>query len=70
MINPDVKLIRKRLGMTQIEFASRFEFPIGTLRSWEQRKRSPTGSARVLLMVIAQAPEVVCATLAAVRGAL
>jgi putative transcriptional regulator len=67
MINLDVKKIRKSLRMTQEEFAQRFEFPVGTLRHWEQGQREPNGPARVLLMVIATNPDVVCEAIEVAR---
>src|ERR1700730_4280710 len=33
---PRVKVLRQRLGMTQVEFAEAFHLPITTLRDWEQ----------------------------------
>ncbi len=53
---------RRRLGLTQAEFARRIDVPLKTVRQWEQGKRSPTGAAKTLLKVINKAPE---ATLAA-----
>jgi putative transcriptional regulator len=38
---PQVKLIRRALGLTQEEFAGRFHIPLGTLRDWEQRAAVP-----------------------------
>lgn len=52
----DVKKLRERLGMSQPEFALKFGFSLGTLRQWEQGRRSPDGPARVLLTVISHAP--------------
>ena len=51
--------------MTQIEFAARLGVPVETIRNWEQGKRMPRGPARALLAVIAHAPEMVFAALAA-----
>ena len=59
----DVAQIRQSLKMTQQEFASRFGFSVATLRHWERGDRSPSGSARVLLTVIARAPKAVLAAL-------
>lgn len=42
---------------TQENFARAIGVPVGTLRQWEQRRREPTGAARVLLMLIQNAPE-------------
>ncbi len=55
----DVQSIRKKLNLSQSEFASRFGIPPGTLRDWEQRRRKPEGPARVLLMVIDKEPDAV-----------
>lgn len=55
----DVKAIRKKLGMTQQEFASRFGFNVHTLRHWEHGIRQPEGPARAYLIVIDRAPQAV-----------
>ncbi len=55
----DVKSIRDRLGLTQAQFAARFGFSVATVRDWEQRRRRPEASARVLLKVIENEPEAV-----------
>lgn len=55
----DVRAIRKRQGRTQVEFAARYGFTVGAVRDWEQGRRRPEASARVLLTVIAHAPEAV-----------
>jgi putative transcriptional regulator len=34
-----VKVLRQRLGMTQVEFAEAFRLPISTLRDWEQLRQ-------------------------------
>ena len=63
--NVDVQSIRKRLGMSQAEFSTRFGIPPGTLRDWEQGRRIPEGPARVLLKVIETDPKAVERALAA-----
>jgi putative transcriptional regulator len=55
----DVKAVRKRLGLSQSEFAARFAIPRSTLKDWEQHRRSPEGPSRVLLTVIDKEPEAV-----------
>jgi len=55
----DVKAIRKRLGMTQTQFAAAFGISLGTLRHWERGDRTPRGPARVLLQVVREEPEAV-----------
>lgn len=55
----DVKKIRKRLKMTQKDFAMEFGFSLDTVRHWEQRRRTPEGPAKAYLLVISQNPEAV-----------
>src|SRR5580704_17152064 len=38
---PRTKTLRRALGMTQEEFATRFHIPLGTLRDWEQGRCEP-----------------------------
>jgi putative transcriptional regulator len=54
-----VRTVRKRLGVSQTEFAARYHLPIGTLRDWEQARRQPDAPALAYLRVIAREPEVV-----------
>ncbi|MFM9942228.1 MAG: helix-turn-helix domain-containing protein [Hyphomicrobiaceae bacterium] len=51
-----IKLTRRRLRLTQEDFAERFEIPLGTLRDWEQGKTIPDQAARAYLRVIARDP--------------
>jgi putative transcriptional regulator len=60
---PEVKRIRHVLGMTQAEFARRFQISLSTLRDWEQGRYPPDQSARTLLKVISKIPEEVQAAL-------
>ena len=55
----DVRATRKRLGLSQAEFAARFGFQPATLRNWEQGRTRPDGPARVPLAAIARRPEAV-----------
>jgi putative transcriptional regulator len=52
----DVKSVRSKLGLTQHEFALQFGFKLETVRNWEQAKRVPEASARVLLKIIDNEP--------------
>jgi putative transcriptional regulator len=56
---PNPKEIRRRLHMTQAQFALRFQLPLGTLRDWEQGVRQPDSAAKSYLRVIAKNPEAV-----------
>ncbi|MFZ5452558.1 MAG: helix-turn-helix domain-containing protein [Thermodesulfobacteriota bacterium] len=51
---PQVKIIRRALGISQEEFAARFQIPLGTLRDWEQSRKEPDAAARAYLTVIAR----------------
>lgn len=55
----DVRVIRKRLGLSQSEFARRFGFGLATVRDWEQGRYQPDQAARSYLLVIEREPEVV-----------
>lgn len=52
----DVRAIRARMHLTREQFAVRFGFPKGTVRDWEQGRRKPEASARVLLRMIEKSP--------------
>src|ERR1700733_14656378 len=54
---PRVKTLRLALGLSQEEFASRFQIPLGTLRDWEQGRTEPDQAARAYLNVIAHDPK-------------
>lgn len=55
----DVKAIRKSLGLSQTAFAARFGFSSGSVRDWEQARKQPDLSTRVLLRVIEREPAAV-----------
>ncbi|MDQ7781520.1 MAG: NadS family protein [Desulfomonilaceae bacterium] len=54
---PDVRRIRKRYALSQEQFANLLGVRVGTLRNWEQGRRSPRGTARVLLRIADKHPE-------------
>ncbi len=51
--------VRRKLGVSQNEFASMFGISAGTLRGWEQKRRRPNGAAELLLRVAEKHPEIV-----------
>lgn len=53
----DVFSVRRRMGLSQTQFALKFGFPPATLRNWEQGRVRPDTPTRVLLAVIAKHPE-------------
>jgi putative transcriptional regulator len=59
------RVVRKRLGMTQDEFAHALRIPVATLRNWEQGRNALDPAARSLLIVVARDPEAALSALAA-----
>lgn len=55
----DVRRIRESYQLTQTKFAALMGISVATLRNWEQGRREPEGSARVLLRVVEKHPEAV-----------
>ena len=49
--------IRRRLAMSQREFAETFGFPVRSLQQWEQGRSEPSRAIRAYLRVIAVDPE-------------
>ncbi len=56
---PNPKAIRKKLHMTQEQFAMQFHVPLGTLRDWEQGVKQPDSAARSYLRVIEKVPQTI-----------
>ena len=55
----DVRSVRRKLGLSQTQFAARFGFTPATVKNWEQGRTQPDGPARTLLAVIAHHPDAV-----------
>ncbi len=55
----DVRAIRRSLDLTREEFAARFGFAKDAVKDWEQGRRHPERSARILLKVIEHDPAAV-----------
>jgi putative transcriptional regulator len=60
----NVKKIRTRLGLSQEGFAQTYGFALSAVRDWEQGRRQPERSARILLKVVEKEPEAVKRALA------
>jgi putative transcriptional regulator len=60
----DVKKIRTRLGLSQEAFAEKYGFALSAVRDWEQGRRRPERSARILLKIVEKEPEAVMRALA------
>jgi putative transcriptional regulator len=51
------KKVRWKLGLSQTEFAARYDIAVGTLRDWEQCKSKPDRAAKNYLRVILALPD-------------
>ena len=53
---PEVKLIREKVGLSQSQFALLLGVSKRTLENWEQGRRHPTGPAKALLRIVEADP--------------
>jgi putative transcriptional regulator len=60
----DVRAMRRKLGLTQEQFAARYGFSLPRVRDWEQNRSAPDGAVRAYLKVIDREPEAVDRALA------
>jgi DNA-binding transcriptional regulator YiaG len=54
----EVAQVRHSLDLTQEDFAKLLGIGLSTLRSWEQKKREPSGAAKMLIHIALKHPEV------------
>jgi putative transcriptional regulator len=52
----DVRGIRRKLNLSQDDFAAEFGFTINQIRDWEQERTRPLGGVRAYLMMINKDP--------------
>lgn len=55
----NVREIRKKLNLSQNDFAAEFGFTINQIRDWEQGRTRPLGGLRAYLMLIKTEPRTV-----------
>lgn len=55
--SPDVAALRKRLKLSQRQFADTYGINLVTLQKWEQGKRVPDSVSKNYLACIAKAPD-------------
>ncbi len=55
----DIREVRKKLNLSQSEFALMIGVSLSTLQNWEQGRRRPEGPAQALLKVAASNPKAV-----------
>ena len=60
---PNVRRIRQRFSASQSGFAKMLGVSVDTIQNWEQGRCSPTGPARVLLVVADRNPDLLISTL-------
>jgi putative transcriptional regulator len=60
----DIKMVRRKLNLSQSEFALMIGVSLSTLQNWEQGRRRPEGPAQALLKVAASNPKAVVDALA------
>ena len=53
----DVRKLRTDIGLSQEEFAARYNLALGTVRNWEQGVREPDGPGRMFLAMIRNDPD-------------
>ncbi len=51
--------VRRKLGLTQEQFAARFGLSLGTIRDWEQGAHRPDRAAQLLIRLIEMDPDIV-----------
>lgn len=54
---PEVRLIREKVGLSQNRFAMLIGVSKRTLENWEQGRRHPSGPAKALLRILDTDPE-------------
>ena len=60
----DVQSVRTSTGLSQSQFAKHYGFGLTTLQAWEQGRRNPGLTARILLRVVQKEPAAVQRALA------
>ena len=61
-----IQTVRRKLGMSQADFARTLHIPIGTIRNWEQDRVQPDPAARALLTILYRQPKAALKALQAV----
>lgn len=58
-MNNEISRARTQAGLSQSEFAQALQISPRTLQEWEQGRRSPSGSAKALIRIAIQHPEII-----------
>lgn len=54
MTPEEIKLLRKRLGLTQADLARRLNVPQSSISEWETAEHQPTGAALAAIRALAE----------------
>ena len=65
----DISVLRRFVGLTQVQFATAMGISVHTLRNWEQGRRHPDGPAIALLRIAARHPRIIRENLETVHSA-
>lgn len=57
--SPNLILLRKKLKLTQMQFAEKYRINPETLKKWEQHKREPDSISRAYLKCIQKNPQII-----------
>lgn len=66
----DVRAIRRKMKLTQDDFAYQFGFTVSQIRDWEQGRSRPLGGVRIYLMLIERDPSGVLRLIEETRSSL
>lgn len=58
-MNSEISRARTQTGLSQSEFAQALQISPRTLQEWEQGRRSPSGSAKALIRIAINHPEII-----------
>ena len=50
--------VRKKIGLSQTEFAKLLGVSVRTLQEWEQGRRQPSGAAKTLIVIAKRHPDI------------
>jgi putative transcriptional regulator len=65
----DISVLRRFVGLTQVQFALAMGISVHTLRNWEQGRRHPEGPAIALLRIAARHPRIIRENISGIQSA-
>jgi len=58
-VSPDIVALRKKLKLSQVAFANKYQINPETVKKWEQNKRAPDSISRAYLKCIGKDPSMI-----------